>query len=116
MPASKAIDLITKKHDSFGLSLDKDIVASVTDGASLMKKIGYDTKLEHQMCYNHAIHLCVVDVLLKKIMLRYQTIILSMKIPLKLLIMMMMAMRKKVKIRSNMFKIFKYLLKIWCHH
>ena len=57
MPALKAIKLITKKFDSFGLDLDKDIVASVTDGPSLMKKIGNDTKPEHQMCYNHAIHL-----------------------------------------------------------
>ena len=31
-----------------------------------MKKIGYDTKPEHQMCYNHAIQLCVIDVLFKK--------------------------------------------------
>ena len=66
IPTSKAIDLITKKLDSFCLSLDKDIVASVTDGASLMQKIGYVTKPEHQMCYNHAIHLCVIDVLFKK--------------------------------------------------
>ena len=66
MPASKTIELITKKLDSFGLNLDKYIVASVTDGASLMKKIGYDAKPEHQMCYNHAIHLCTVDVLFKK--------------------------------------------------
>ena len=84
-----------------------------------MKKIGYNTKPEHQMCYNHAFHLCVIDVLFKKIMLYYQTIILSMKvvIPLKLLIMMMMmTTRKKMKIRSNMFKIFKHLLKVWYHH
>ena len=66
MPASKAIELITKKLDSFGLDFDRDIVASVTDGACLMKKIGYDSKPEHQMCYNHAIHLCVIDVLFKK--------------------------------------------------
>ena len=59
-------ELITKKLDSFGLNLDKDIVASVTDRASSMKKIGYDTKPEHQMCYNHAIHLCVIDVFFKK--------------------------------------------------
>ena len=31
MPTSKAIELFTKKHDSSGLSLDKDIVASVID-------------------------------------------------------------------------------------
>ena len=31
-----------------------------------MKKIGYDTKPEHQMFYNHAFHLCVIDVLFKK--------------------------------------------------
>ena len=66
IPTSKAIELNTKKLDSFGLNLDKDVVASVTDAASLMKKIGYDTKPEHQMCYNHAIHLCVIDVLFKK--------------------------------------------------
>ena len=66
MPASKAIELITKKLDSFGLNLDKDIVASVTDGASLMKKIGYDTKpVTICYCNYNAIHLCVIDVLFR---------------------------------------------------
>ena len=62
----KPSNKLLKKLDSFVLSLDKDIVASVTDGASLMKKIGYDTKPEQQMCYNHAFHLYVIDVLFKK--------------------------------------------------
>ncbi|XP_065662978.1 uncharacterized protein LOC136085586 [Hydra vulgaris] len=36
MPATKAIKLISDKYNSFDLKLDKDIVASVTNGASLI--------------------------------------------------------------------------------
>ena len=60
MPATKAIKLISDKLNSFDLNLDKDIVASVTDGASLMKKFFQVTKPRHQICYNQAVHLCVI--------------------------------------------------------
>ena len=50
----------------FGLDLNKDVVASVTDGASLLVKFRKDTCPEHVMCYAHAIHLAVCNVLYKK--------------------------------------------------
>ena len=42
------------------------MVATITDGASLMVKFGKDTCPEHVTCYAHAIHLAVCDVLYKK--------------------------------------------------
>ena len=50
----------------FGLDLNKDVVATVTDGASCMVKFKKDTCPEHVTCYAHAIHLAVCDVLYKK--------------------------------------------------
>ena len=64
--ATKAIKLVEKRLQLFGLDLNKDVVASVTDGASLMVKFGKDTCPEHVTCYAHAIHLAVCDVLYKK--------------------------------------------------
>ena len=42
------------------------MVATVTDGASLMVKFGKETCPEHVTCYAHTIHLAVCDVLYKK--------------------------------------------------
>ena len=64
--AAKAIKLIEERLQLFGLDLNKDVVATVTDGASLIIKFGKETCLEHVTCYAHAIHLAVCDVLYKK--------------------------------------------------
>ena len=64
--AAKAIKLVEKRLQLFGLDLNKDVVATVTDGASLMVKFGKETCPEHVTCYAHAIYLAVCDVLYKK--------------------------------------------------
>ena len=64
--AAKAIKLVEKRLQLFGLDLNKDVVATVTDGASLMVKFGKETCPKHVTCYAHAIHLAVCDVLYKK--------------------------------------------------
>ena len=66
MNAAKAIKLVEKRLQLFDLNLNKDVVATTTDGASLMVKFGKDTCPEHVTCYAHAIHLAVCDVLFKK--------------------------------------------------
>ena len=47
----------------FGVLLNDDIVALVTDGASVMIKMGKLSKPLHQLCYAHAIHLAVCEIL-----------------------------------------------------
>lgn len=62
------IELMLQKPKDYGLSFT-DIVAATTDGAAVMCKFGRlicATSL-HQECYNHAIHLAVIDVLFKQI-------------------------------------------------
>ena len=63
---AKAIKLVEERLQLFGLDLNKDVVATVKDGASLMVKFGKEICLEHVICYAHAIHLAVCDVLYKK--------------------------------------------------
>lgn len=40
MPAEKCIDMLDQKLSEFGISLKDDIVCIITDGASVMKKVG----------------------------------------------------------------------------
>ncbi len=67
MPADKGLELIIEKLGQFGLDLKKHIVALTTDGASVMKKLGRQSGILHQLCHSHGIHLAVVDVLYKKL-------------------------------------------------
>ena len=64
--AAKAIKVVEEQLQLFGLDLNKNVVATVTDGASLMVKFGKETCPEHVTCYAYAIHLAVCDVLYKK--------------------------------------------------
>ena len=66
MNAAKAIKLVEERLQLFSLDLNKDVIATVTDGASLMVKFGKETCPEYVICYAHAIHLAVCDVLYKK--------------------------------------------------
>ncbi|XP_076817944.1 uncharacterized protein LOC143463363 [Clavelina lepadiformis] len=52
--------LVEERLECFGLNLKKDVVATVTDGASIMVKFGKDTSPQHVTCYAHAIHLAVL--------------------------------------------------------
>ena len=63
MPAAKAVAIIRKRLQLFGLDLDKDVVSSTTDGASVMKSFGRMTSPQHVQCMSHGIHLAVCDVL-----------------------------------------------------
>ena len=62
MTAEKTVEEVEKPS----LSLSRHIVAIVTDGVSAMVKLGQCVDCEHQLCYAHAIHLAVCDVLHKK--------------------------------------------------
>ena len=66
MNAAKAIKLVKEQLKLLGLDLNKDVVATVTDGANLSLKFGKDTCLKHVTCYAHAIHLAVCNVPYKK--------------------------------------------------
>ena len=57
---------VENKLSEFSLSLSRHIVAVITDGACAMVKFGRCVDCEHQLCYAHAIHLAVCDVLYKK--------------------------------------------------
>lgn len=65
-PAEVIKSLTEKKLADFCLKTN-DIVSSTTDGASVMKKFGRETDFMHQMCYVHAIHLAITDIIYKKL-------------------------------------------------
>ena len=67
MPAEKAIELVRKRLLEYDLDLNTDIICAMSDGASVMKKFGRLIAPVHITCLAHAIHLCVCDVLYKKI-------------------------------------------------
>ncbi|KAJ2946728.1 hypothetical protein O0L34_g12787 [Tuta absoluta] len=50
----------------FGISFERDIVATTSDGPNVMKKFGRESPAEMVLCMNHAIHLAVTDVLYRK--------------------------------------------------
>ena len=62
--AEKIVDLVENKLSDFNLSIKRHNIASVTNGALVMKKFGRLSGIEHQLCYDHRLHLC--DVLYKK--------------------------------------------------
>ena len=66
MKSEKAIELIQGRLAKFNLNLDTDIVATITDGASAMMKVGRQTSPLHIVCLLHAIHLCICDILYKE--------------------------------------------------
>ena len=66
MPADKCVSLTDSKLNEFGLSLAADIVCIVTDGASIMVKVGTLTQTEQQLCYAHAVQLAVLVVLYRR--------------------------------------------------
>ena len=66
MPAERVVDLVCQKLFEFGIDLNKHIVATVNDGASVMVKYGRLIEAEQQLCYAHGIHLAVCDFLYSK--------------------------------------------------
>ena len=65
MPAEKCVQLLETRLAEFGLSLSNDIVCIVTDGASVMTKVGKLIAAQQQLCYAHGVQLAVLDVLYK---------------------------------------------------
>lgn len=66
MPATKCIELVETRLSMFGLCLETDIVSIVTDGASVMTKVGKlvaDKGPAQQLCFAHGLQLAVLDVL-----------------------------------------------------
>ena len=58
---------IRKKLEDYSLDLEKHIVASTHDGAAVMLlHHRADIPVESQLCFNHAIHLTIVDVVYAK--------------------------------------------------
>ena len=66
MKSEKAIELVQGRLAKFNLNLDTDIMATITDGASVMMKMGRETNPLHIACLFHAIHLCICHVLYKE--------------------------------------------------
>lgn len=66
MPADKSIWLLEQKLAVYGLNLRKDIVGIMTDGASVMKKVGSLLPVNQQLCFAHGVQLAVIDVLYQK--------------------------------------------------
>ena len=61
--AEKAVELVEERLNQFEISVKRDIVAGTTDGCSTMEKFGRLIDCMHMMCYAHAYHLSVCDVL-----------------------------------------------------
>ena len=62
MKSEKAIELIQGRLAKFNLNWDMDIVATITDVASVMTKVGRETSPLHIACLSHVFHLCICDV------------------------------------------------------
>ncbi|GFW93875.1 uncharacterized protein TNCV_4221561 [Trichonephila clavipes] len=64
--AENFVKAVETKLQEFGIITEKHIVACVTDGASMMVKFGKIMSFEYHLCYAHAIHLAMCDVLYNK--------------------------------------------------
>lgn len=60
-------ELIVERLGEFGLT-ENDIMASQSDGASVMLKFGRISAFESITCYSHAIHLAICDILYDKLL------------------------------------------------
>ena len=64
--AEKILELLEKNLAEFGITnMQTYIVSIVSDGASVMKKLGKISQFRHQLCYAHGLHLAVCDILYK---------------------------------------------------
>jgi len=63
MPAEKCVNIVDAKLKIYNISLDYDIVAITTDGASVMKKVGKIINADQQICLAHGIQLAILEVL-----------------------------------------------------
>ena len=64
--AAKMLQLLEKHLTDFGIThIQASMISIVSDGASVMKKLGKLSQVYNQLCYSHGIHLAVCDVLYK---------------------------------------------------
>ena len=63
MVTERAIELLQERLHEYALFLNEGITSTITDGASIMMKIGRETEPLHFSCLAHAIHLSVCDAL-----------------------------------------------------
>ena len=66
--SSLHLSKIWRKLEKYKLNFDTDIVAIITDGASVMKKVGKIINIDQQLCFAHGVQLGVIEVLYKKFM------------------------------------------------
>ena len=64
--AEKIVGIVKEKLLEYGICLKKDVIACVSDGASVMKKAARLMGVEHHICYAHGIHLTIVNSIYKK--------------------------------------------------
>lgn len=60
-------ELVVAKLKDFGITMGSHIVASTHDGAAVMVKYGQLNGTLSQLCYNHCLHLAVLDIFYSKI-------------------------------------------------
>ena len=58
--SNNCLELLNKK-----VKLSTDVVCSTTDGVSIMEKMANDFPAEYHLCFAHAIHLVIEDVIYK---------------------------------------------------
>ena len=66
MGFTENLELVTKRAGEFVLLPKDDIVAMVTDGASLTMKLGRIAPVEHIVSLIHTLYLVITNVLYKK--------------------------------------------------
>ena len=72
LDARKIARMLRSKLVKFGLNSDIHVVATTTDGATVMEAFGRQmAPCEHQLCYAHCIHLSVNDVVYQASLLTY---------------------------------------------
>lgn len=65
LSSEKCLELVEKHLELFNLSMKTDIVSIMTDGATVMTKIGKISSTYQQLCFAHGIQLAVIGVLYK---------------------------------------------------
>lgn len=63
MTAEKCVEIVSNSLSEFNLSLEDDLVSTITDGASVMVKFGRISATLHQLCFAHGVQLAITDVL-----------------------------------------------------
>jgi len=66
LPFEICIKLVEERLQIYGISFHEDIICITTDGAPVMQKIGKILSCRQQLCFAHAVHLAVLDVLYNK--------------------------------------------------